>query len=91
MQSVELYCFRGIKVSWLRRMFKMALFPSSTPPLFPSFNLYPFALSYSQAVVKFIWKEKVLDNFWVDDPELGTVTQEIAILAKLQHPNIIKV
>ncbi|XP_044288807.1 PAS domain-containing serine/threonine-protein kinase isoform X2 [Varanus komodoensis] len=44
-----------------------------------------------EAVVKFIWKERVLDYCWVEDPELGTVTQEIAILRKLQHPNIIKV
>ncbi|XP_060098080.1 PAS domain-containing serine/threonine-protein kinase [Heteronotia binoei] len=45
---------------------------------------------HKEAVVKFIWKEKVLDNCWVNDPELGRVTQEIAILAKLQHPSIIK-
>uniref|UniRef100_A0A670JKJ5 PAS domain-containing serine/threonine-protein kinase n=1 Tax=Podarcis muralis TaxID=64176 RepID=A0A670JKJ5_PODMU len=44
-----------------------------------------------EAVVKFIWKGKVLDYCWVDDPELGRVTQEITILRKLQHPNIIKV
>ncbi|XP_077205137.1 PAS domain-containing serine/threonine-protein kinase isoform X2 [Paroedura picta] len=46
---------------------------------------------HKEVVVKFIWKEKVMDNGWVDDPELGRVTQEIAILAKLQHPSIIKV
>ncbi|KAL8187698.1 UNVERIFIED_CONTAM: hypothetical protein K2H54_054120 [Gekko kuhli] len=46
---------------------------------------------HKEAVVKFIMKEKVLDDCWVDDPELGRVTQEIAILVKLQHPNIIKV
>nr|XP_020642093.1 PAS domain-containing serine/threonine-protein kinase isoform X1 [Pogona vitticeps]XP_020642094.1 PAS domain-containing serine/threonine-protein kinase isoform X1 [Pogona vitticeps]XP_020642095.1 PAS domain-containing serine/threonine-protein kinase isoform X1 [Pogona vitticeps] len=44
-----------------------------------------------EAVVKFIWKGRVLDYCWVEDPELGMVTQEIAILRKLQHPNIIKV
>ncbi|XP_062987588.1 PAS domain-containing serine/threonine-protein kinase [Elgaria multicarinata webbii] len=44
-----------------------------------------------EAVVKFIWRERVLDYCWVEDPELGTITQEIAILRKLQHPNIIKV
>lgn len=44
-----------------------------------------------QAVVKFIWKERVLEDCWVDDPDVGRVTQEIAILLKLQHPNIIKV
>ncbi|XP_062832589.1 PAS domain-containing serine/threonine-protein kinase isoform X2 [Anolis carolinensis] len=44
-----------------------------------------------EVVVKFIWKERVLDYCWVEDPELGTITQEILILRKLQHPNIIKV
>ncbi|XP_048811185.1 PAS domain-containing serine/threonine-protein kinase isoform X2 [Lagopus muta] len=44
-----------------------------------------------EAVVKFIWKERVLEDCWVDDPDVGRVTQEIAILLKLQHPNIIKV
>ncbi|KAJ6669236.1 hypothetical protein lerEdw1_008045 [Lerista edwardsae] len=46
---------------------------------------------HEEVVVKFIWKEKVLDYCWVDDPELGRVTQEITILLKLEHPNIIKV
>ncbi|XP_026550713.1 PAS domain-containing serine/threonine-protein kinase [Notechis scutatus] len=44
-----------------------------------------------EVVVKFIWKGRVLDYCWVEDPELGTITQEISILRKLQHPNIIKV
>ncbi|XP_032081552.1 PAS domain-containing serine/threonine-protein kinase [Thamnophis elegans] len=44
-----------------------------------------------EVVVKFIWKGRVLDYCWVEDPELGTITQEISILKKLQHPNIIKV
>ncbi|NWU44868.1 PASK kinase, partial [Hylia prasina] len=44
-----------------------------------------------EVVVKFIWKERVLEDCWVDDPDLGRVTQEIAILQKLQHPSIIKV
>lgn len=44
-----------------------------------------------EVVVKFIWKERVLEDCWVDDPDLGRVTQEIAILQKLQHPGIIKV
>ncbi|KAM6357586.1 PAS domain-containing serine/threonine-protein kinase isoform 4-T4 [Alca torda] len=47
--------------------------------------------NHHQVVVKFIWKEKVLEDCWVDDPDLGRVTQEIAILLKLQHPSIIKV
>ncbi|XP_038002022.1 PAS domain-containing serine/threonine-protein kinase isoform X2 [Motacilla alba alba] len=44
-----------------------------------------------EVIVKFIWKERVLEDCWVDDPDLGRVTQEIAILQKLQHPNIVKV
>ncbi|NWI02559.1 PASK kinase, partial [Tichodroma muraria] len=46
---------------------------------------------HQEVVVKFIWKERVLEDCWVDDPDLGRVTQEIAILQKLQHPSIIKV
>ncbi|NWY57961.1 PASK kinase, partial [Chionis minor] len=46
---------------------------------------------HQEVVVKFIWKEKVLEDCWIDDPDLGRVTQEIAILLKLQHPSIIKV
>ncbi|XP_077147129.1 PAS domain-containing serine/threonine-protein kinase isoform X1 [Ranitomeya variabilis] len=44
-----------------------------------------------EVVVKFIRKDRVLDDCWVQDPELGRVTQEIAILSRLQHPNIIMV
>nr|XP_009688822.1 PREDICTED: PAS domain-containing serine/threonine-protein kinase [Struthio camelus australis] len=44
-----------------------------------------------EVVVKFIWKERVFEACWVDDPDLGRVTQEIAILSKVQHPSIIKV
>ncbi|NXX80056.1 PASK kinase, partial [Urocolius indicus] len=44
-----------------------------------------------EVVVKFIWKERVLEDCWVDDPFLGRLTQEIAILLKLQHPSIIEV
>ncbi|XP_010178027.1 PREDICTED: PAS domain-containing serine/threonine-protein kinase [Mesitornis unicolor] len=47
--------------------------------------------AHQEVVVKFIWKERVLEDCWVDDPGLGRVTQEIAILLKLQHPSIIKV
>ncbi|NWV87742.1 PASK kinase, partial [Machaerirhynchus nigripectus] len=46
---------------------------------------------HQEVVVKFIWKERVLEDCWVDDPDLGRVTQEIAILLKLQHPSIVKV
>ncbi|XP_040204834.1 PAS domain-containing serine/threonine-protein kinase isoform X2 [Rana temporaria] len=44
-----------------------------------------------EVVVKFIRKDRVLDDCWVQDPELGRVTQEISILSRLQHPNIIRV
>uniref|UniRef100_A0A8B9IBG6 PAS domain-containing serine/threonine-protein kinase n=1 Tax=Anser brachyrhynchus TaxID=132585 RepID=A0A8B9IBG6_9AVES len=46
---------------------------------------------HQEVVVKFIWKERVLEDCWVDDPDMGRVTQEISILLKLQHPSIIKV
>ncbi|XP_053316399.1 PAS domain-containing serine/threonine-protein kinase [Spea bombifrons] len=45
----------------------------------------------TEVVVKFIRKDRVLDDCWVQDPELGRVTREIAILSRLQHPNIIEV
>ncbi|XP_004386571.1 PAS domain-containing serine/threonine-protein kinase [Trichechus manatus latirostris] len=44
-----------------------------------------------EVVVKFIKKEKVLEDCWVEDPRLGKVTLEIAILLRVEHANIIKV
>nr|XP_048297890.1 PAS domain-containing serine/threonine-protein kinase [Myodes glareolus]XP_048297891.1 PAS domain-containing serine/threonine-protein kinase [Myodes glareolus]XP_048297892.1 PAS domain-containing serine/threonine-protein kinase [Myodes glareolus]XP_048297893.1 PAS domain-containing serine/threonine-protein kinase [Myodes glareolus]XP_048297895.1 PAS domain-containing serine/threonine-protein kinase [Myodes glareolus] len=44
-----------------------------------------------EVVVKFIKKEKVLEDCWIEDPKLGKVTLEIAILSKVEHANIIKV
>ncbi|XP_037704668.1 PAS domain-containing serine/threonine-protein kinase isoform X2 [Choloepus didactylus] len=44
-----------------------------------------------EVVVKFIKKEKVLEDCWIEDPELGKVTLEIAILSRMEHANIIKV
>ncbi|XP_060049590.1 PAS domain-containing serine/threonine-protein kinase isoform X2 [Erinaceus europaeus] len=44
-----------------------------------------------EVVVKFIKKEKVLEDCWVQDPQLGRVTLEIAILSRVEHANIIKV
>lgn len=41
--------------------------------------------------MKFIKKEKVLEDGWVEDPTLGRVTLEIAILSRLQHASIIRV
>nr|XP_036865461.1 PAS domain-containing serine/threonine-protein kinase isoform X4 [Manis javanica] len=44
-----------------------------------------------EVVVKFIKKDKVLEDCWIEDPRLGRVTLEIAILSKVEHTNIIKV
>jgi len=41
--------------------------------------------------VKFIRKSAVVSECWVDDPDLGRISQEVAILVRLQHPNIVKV
>ncbi|KAI5281399.1 Pas Domain-Containing Serine/Threonine-Protein Kinase [Manis pentadactyla] len=43
-----------------------------------------------EVVVKFIKKDKVLEDCWIEDPRLGRVTLEIAILSKVEHTNIIK-
>ncbi|XP_059806826.1 PAS domain-containing serine/threonine-protein kinase isoform X2 [Hypanus sabinus] len=48
-------------------------------------------VSKKEVVVKFIRKDKIVEDCWVDDVDLGRVSQEIAILARLNHPNIIKV
>ncbi|KAA0718713.1 PAS domain-containing serine/threonine-protein kinase [Triplophysa tibetana] len=44
-----------------------------------------------EVIVKFIRKSAVVSECWVDDPDLGQVSKEVAILARLQHPNIVKV
>ncbi|XP_036410808.1 PAS domain-containing serine/threonine-protein kinase [Megalops cyprinoides] len=44
-----------------------------------------------EVVVKFIRKDRIVKDCWVDDPDMGQVSREIAILARLQHPNIVKV
>lgn len=49
------------------------------------------SLLSSQVVVKFIQKEKVLEDCWIEDPKLGRVTLEIAILSRVEHANIVKV
>lgn len=41
--------------------------------------------------MKFIRKDKVLEDCWIEDPTLGRVTLEIAILSRVEHANIIKV
>lgn len=52
-----------------------------------------FYLSFvhMQVIVKFIRKAKILADCWVEDPVLGSVPLEIALLASLKHPNIVKV
>lgn len=44
-----------------------------------------------EVVVKFINKARIVSESWVDDPMLGKVSQEIAILTRVQHHNIVKV
>lgn len=44
-----------------------------------------------QVVVKFISKARIVSDCWVEDPMLGRVSQEIAILTRVQHHNIVKV
>lgn len=44
-----------------------------------------------QVIVKFISKARIMSDCWVDDPMLGRVSQEIAILTRVQHHNIVKV
>ncbi|KAF7692598.1 hypothetical protein HF521_010208 [Silurus meridionalis] len=44
-----------------------------------------------EVVVKFIRKSRVIEECWVEDPDLGRVAQEVAILVRLDHPNIVKV
>lgn len=49
------------------------------------------SLANLQVVVKFINKARIVSESWVDDPMLGHVSQEIAILTRIQHHNIVKV
>ncbi|XP_070988693.1 PAS domain-containing serine/threonine-protein kinase [Oncorhynchus clarkii lewisi] len=44
-----------------------------------------------KVVVKFIRKGRIVSECWVDDPLLGRVSQEVAILTRLTHHNIVKV
>uniref|UniRef100_A0A7M5V6U5 Uncharacterized protein n=1 Tax=Clytia hemisphaerica TaxID=252671 RepID=A0A7M5V6U5_9CNID len=44
-----------------------------------------------QVVVKFIRKEKVLKDSWIDDASIGRTPYEVHLLSKLQHPNVVKV
>ncbi|XP_029931171.1 PAS domain-containing serine/threonine-protein kinase isoform X2 [Myripristis murdjan] len=44
-----------------------------------------------EVIVKFIKKGMIVSDCWVDDPMLGRVSQEIALLTRVQHHNIVKV
>uniref|UniRef100_UPI0037E833C0 PAS domain-containing serine/threonine-protein kinase n=1 Tax=Semicossyphus pulcher TaxID=241346 RepID=UPI0037E833C0 len=44
-----------------------------------------------EVVVKFISKARIVNDCWVDDPMLGRVSQEIALLTRVQHHNIVRV
>ena len=44
-----------------------------------------------QVIVKFIRKAKILPDCWVEDPMLGSLPLEIALLANMKHSNIVKV
>ena len=44
-----------------------------------------------QVVVKFLRKSGVLKDCWVHDRDMGLVAQEISLLARLNHPNIVMV
>ena len=50
-----------------------------------------YEMIISQVVVKFIGKARIVSDCWLDDPMLGRVSQEIAILTRVQHHNIVKV
>jgi serine/threonine protein kinase len=43
----------------------------------------------TEVAIKFISKSKIPDDSWIDDPHIGRVPQEIAILNSISHPNII--
>lgn len=45
----------------------------------------------TEVVVKFISKARIVSDCWVEDPMLGPVSQEIAILTRVQHHNIVRV
>uniref|UniRef100_A0A8C2X5B7 PAS domain-containing serine/threonine-protein kinase n=1 Tax=Cyclopterus lumpus TaxID=8103 RepID=A0A8C2X5B7_CYCLU len=45
----------------------------------------------TEVIVKFISKARIVSDCWVEDPMLGPVSQEIAILTRVQHHNIVRV
>ena len=42
-------------------------------------------------MVKFIQKNKIVPSSWIDDKNLGMVPLEVFYLAKIEHPNVVKV
>ena len=60
------------------------LAPLAPPPKHPVYSVL-------QVVVKFLRKSGVLKDCWVNDKEMGLVAQEISLLARLSHPNIVMV
>jgi hypothetical protein len=45
-----------------------------------------------QVITKFIQKQKVYQQSWVEDPTLGRkVPLEISLLTTLKHPNIVSI
>lgn len=42
-------------------------------------------------IVKFIRKEKVLKDSWIEDERLGKIPLEVHLLSYLAHPNIVTV
>lgn len=79
-----------LKISEMLKISHLSPCPCSLSS-FPFLNLKSCFLFFSKVVVKFIRKSRVVEECWVEDPELGQVTQEVAILARLCHPNIVKV
>ena len=41
--------------------------------------------------MKFIQKSKIVPSSWIEDENLGMVPLEVFYLAKIDHPNVVKV
>jgi len=53
-------------------------------------NLAEKKSTKEQVIVKFVRKEKVLKDSWIDDDKLGVVPFEVYLLAQLDHPNVVR-
>lgn len=82
-----------VRTEWLRQLHFLAcvFYSCSVHVHFLPFLDLNLLFTFSQVVVKLIRKSRVVEECWVEDPELGKVTQEVAILTRLCHPNIVKV